>query len=66
MQLYDMQGGKIVERSTGFVMVSNISAARAKNTLRKLNVEKTGFQGNTPEFFTKSFNKHDGLSLRFR
>lgn len=62
MQLYDMQGSKIVERNTGLVVVSNISARRAKNTLKKLNIEKTGFQGNTPEFFTKSFD--DGLTIR--
>ncbi|AKF12556.1 hypothetical protein PHIM7_8 [Sinorhizobium phage phiM7] len=54
MQLYDIQGGKIVERTTGFVVVSKISAKRAKSTLQKLNHENAGFQGFTPEFFTKN------------
>lgn len=56
MQLYDMQGGKIVERTTGFVVVSNVSARRAKSTLQKLNNENAGFQGFTPEFFLKEAN----------
>lgn len=64
MQLYDMRGNEIVERNTGFTVVSNISGKRAKETLKKLNEKQTGFQGFTPEFFTKSF-KDDGLSIRF-
>jgi hypothetical protein len=53
MQLYDMRGNKIVERETGFTVASNISGKRAKETLRRLNENQAGFQGFTPEFFTK-------------
>jgi len=65
MQLYDMRGNMIVERNTGFTIVPNISGKRAKAALKKLNEQDTGFQGFTPEFFTKGFNKDDGLSIKF-
>lgn len=47
---------KIIETPSGQVIFKTGNMVEAKTMVLKLNKNGTGFQGNTPQFFTKGFN----------